>query len=309
MEGEGRVLSPKERSSDSCTSKVFLQKLLAELLGTYILVYAGCSAVVTNISKDNVITLPGVAATFGLVVMVMVYTLAHISGAHFNPAVTIAQATCMRFPLKQVPAYIIAQILGSTLASGTVRILFGSKHSEFPGTIPSGSHFQSLIVEMIITFVLLFVISGVFTDDRALFAELLGTYIVVFAGTTAIVTNLRKDNLITHPGVAMTWGLAVTVMVYTLGHISQAHFNPAVTIAQATCKRFPLKQVPAYIIVQIFGSTLASGTVRLLFGAKHSEFPGSMPAESDFQSLILEFIITFILLFVISGVSTDNRAV
>ncbi|PIA42046.1 hypothetical protein AQUCO_02100116v1 [Aquilegia coerulea] len=144
---------------------------------------------------------------------------------------------------------------------------------------------------------------------QKLFAELLGTYFVIFAGCGAVVTNLSKDKVITHPGVSITWGLVVMVMVYSTGHISGAHFNPAVTLAHATCRRFSLRQVPPYVVVQIIGSVLASGTLRLLFGDKHAEYPGTIPAGSDVQSLVVEFIITFFLMFVISGVATDNRAV
>ncbi|PON38532.1 Major intrinsic protein [Parasponia andersonii] len=107
----------------------------------------------------------------------------------------------------------------------------------------------------------------------------------------------------------MTWGLVVMVLIYTVGHISGAHFNPAVTIAFASTKRFPLKQVPAYIVAQVVGSTLASGTLRLLFTGKQDHFLGTMPAGSDMQSFVIEFIITFYLMFVVSGVATDNRAV
>lgn len=77
-------------------------QLVAEVVGTYFLIFAGCAAVVVNKNNDNVVTLPGISIVWGLVVMVLVYSVGHISGAHFNPAVTIAFATTRRFPLKQV---------------------------------------------------------------------------------------------------------------------------------------------------------------------------------------------------------------
>ncbi|GAV60809.1 LOW QUALITY PROTEIN: MIP domain-containing protein, partial [Cephalotus follicularis] len=98
------------------------------------------------------------------------------------------------------------------------------------------------------------------------------------------------------------------VLVCSVCHMSGAHFNPAVTIAFATCKRFPWKQVPAYVSSQILGSTLADGTP-LLFDGKQDVFVGTHPTELDIQSFVLEFIITFYLMFVLSGVATDNRAV
>lgn len=139
-------------------------------------------------------------------------------------------------------------------------------------------------------------------------AEIFGTYFLIFAGCASVTVNLSKG-MITFPGVCIVWGLAVMVMVYSVGHISGAHLNPAVTVAFATCGRFPWKQVPAYTLAQLLGATLASGTLRLMFGGRHEHFPGTIPAGSDVQSLVLEFIISFYLMFVISGVATDNRAV
>ncbi|KAD0260904.1 hypothetical protein E3N88_44542 [Mikania micrantha] len=153
---------------NSCFPTVqFLQKLIAEVVGTYFVIFAGCAAVVVNADKEKVVSLPGISIVWGLVVMVMVYSVGHISGAHFNPAVTIAFASCNRFPMKQVPAYVSAQVLGSTLASGTLRLIFNGSEDHFAGTLPAGSHLQSLILEFIITFYLMFVISGVATDNRA----------------------------------------------------------------------------------------------------------------------------------------------
>ena len=142
-------------------------QIIAEIFGTYFLIFAGCGAVTINASKNGAITFPGVAIVWGLAVMVMVYAVGHISGAHFNPAVTFAFATCGRFPWRQLPAYVLAQMLGSTLAAGTLRLMFGGRHEHFPGTLPTGSDVQSLVIEIITTFYLMFVISGVATDNRA----------------------------------------------------------------------------------------------------------------------------------------------
>jgi len=82
-------------------------QLVAEIAGTYFLIFAGCSSVAVNLNFDKVVTLPGISITWGLAVMVLVYSVGHISGAHFNPAVTLAFATCKRFPWKQVkPLYL-----------------------------------------------------------------------------------------------------------------------------------------------------------------------------------------------------------
>ncbi|EPS59548.1 hypothetical protein M569_15257, partial [Genlisea aurea] len=179
----------KSDSDRGCVFSVpFAQKLIAETFGTYFLMFAGNAAVLVNSDRDRVLTQPGVSIVWGLVVMVMVYSVGHISGGHFNPAVTIAFASSRRFPLKQVPAYVLAQLMGSCLASGTLRLLFSGSHSHFTGTVPSGSNVQSLVVEFIITFYLMFVISGVATDNRAI-GELAGLAVgatvllnVMFAG-------------------------------------------------------------------------------------------------------------------------------
>ncbi|XP_071690139.1 aquaporin NIP1-2-like [Rutidosis leptorrhynchoides] len=183
------VNEDQKDSTLSCLPTIpFLQKLLAEVLGTYFVIFAGCAAVIVNTDKDKVVSLPGISIVWGLVVMVMVYSVGHISGAHFNPAVTIAFASCKRFPFKQVPAYIVAQVLGSTLASGTLRLIFNGRQDHFAGTLPVGSDLQSLVLEFIITFYLMFVISGVATDNRAI-GELAGLAVgatvllnVMFAG-------------------------------------------------------------------------------------------------------------------------------
>lgn len=177
-----------EESSSSFLCVPFMQKVIAEALGTYFLIFAGCGAVVVNLNTDKTVSSPGIAIVWGLVVMVMIYSVGHISGGHFNPAVTIAFATTKRFPLKQVPPYVVAQVLGSTLASGTLRLIFNNHQDHFTGTSPNGTPLQSFVIEFIITFYLMFVVSGVATDNRAI-GELAGLAVgstvllnVMFAG-------------------------------------------------------------------------------------------------------------------------------
>jgi len=140
-------------------------------------------------------------------------------------------------------------------------------------------------------------------------AEMFGTYFLIFAGCAAVAVNLRTGGTVTFPGICIVWGLAVMVMVYSVGHISGAHLNPAVSVAFATCGRFPWWQVPVYAAAQVMGATAASLTLRLLFGNAREHFFGTVPAGSDVQSLVIELIISFNLMFVVSGVATDNRAV
>ncbi|XP_039016206.1 aquaporin NIP1-2-like [Hibiscus syriacus] len=189
VNGEANDHSPpsssKTKESHNCFSVPFMQKLLAEVLGTYFLIFAGCAAVVVNTNNDNEISHPGIALVWGLAVIVLFYSLAHVSGAHFNPAITIAFATCKRFPHEKVPVYILAQVVGSTLAAGTLRLLFSGPHDVFAGTSPQGSDLQAFVIEFIITFYLMFIISGATTDNRAI-GELAGLAV----GSTVLLNVL-----------------------------------------------------------------------------------------------------------------------
>ncbi|MCZ8296251.1 MAG: aquaporin [Flavobacterium sp.] len=141
---------------------------------------------------------------------------------------------------------------------------------------------------------------------RRYISEIIGTFAIVFCGTGAIIINQETGGTITHVGVAFTFGLIVMSMIYALGNISGAHFNPAVTIAFTVAKKFDTKDVLPYIISQIFGAVLASFTLHLLFPA--NEFLGStLPTGSNFQSFVLEFILTFLLMMVILNVAHGSK--
>jgi aquaporin NIP len=138
------------------------------------------------------------------------------------------------------------------------------------------------------------------------YAEILGTFALVFCGTGAIIINQESAGVITHSGIAFTFGLIVMVMIYTLGPISGAHLNPAVTIAFTVAKRFPVKEVFPYVLSQGIGAFTASLTLRCLFNK--NEFLGStMPAGSELQSFVLEVILTFLLMLVIINVATGSK--
>ena len=141
---------------------------------------------------------------------------------------------------------------------------------------------------------------------RKLSAEFIGTFALVFAGTGAIIINETGGGAITHVGVALTFGLVVLAMIYTLGDISGAHLNPAVTLGFWAAWRFPACEVWRYVTAQIFGALLASFTLKLLFPANQN-LGATHPAGSTMQSLVLEFILTFLLMFVILNVSTGAK--
>jgi aquaporin NIP len=141
---------------------------------------------------------------------------------------------------------------------------------------------------------------------KRLTAEFLGTFILVFAGTGAIVINEVAGGVVTHVGVALTFGLVVLAMIYTFGDISGAHLNPAVTIGFWTARRLPFRDVPPYIASQFLGAIAASGALHFLF-PQNKLLGATLPAGSEAQSFVLEVILTFILMLTILNVSTGAK--
>jgi aquaporin Z len=141
---------------------------------------------------------------------------------------------------------------------------------------------------------------------KRLFAELLGTFALVFAGTGAIVINATAQGAIGHAGIAITFGLIVLAMIYTFGDVSGAHLNPAVTLAFAAAGRFAWRDVVGYVPAQIGGAVAASALLRFLFG-NTATLGATLPAGSDSQSFVLEMVLTGILMLVILSVSTGAK--
>ena len=141
---------------------------------------------------------------------------------------------------------------------------------------------------------------------KRLFAEFLGTFILIFVGTGAIVTDQATGGTIGHAGVSLVFGLVVLAMIHTFGDVSGAHLNPAVTLGFAAAGRFPWKDVPGYATAQLGGAFAASFTVKLLF-PNVASLGATLPAGSVMQSFILEVILTTILMLVILSVSTGSR--
>jgi aquaporin NIP len=139
--------------------------LVAELIGTFALVFAGAGAVMVD-AKTHALGHVGVAFTFGLVIMAMIYAVGHISGAHFNAAVTFAFAVSRHFPWPRAIAYWCAQFLGALIAAALLRGSLGNI-AHVGATLPSGSQGQSFLWELVLSFFLMFVIMAVATDTRA----------------------------------------------------------------------------------------------------------------------------------------------
>lgn len=137
-------------------------------------------------------------------------------------------------------------------------------------------------------------------------AEILGTFAIVFCGTGAIIINQETAGAITHVGVAITFGLIVMCMIYALGNISGAHFNPAVTLAFALFNKFKWKQVLPYVMSQTLGAFAASTLLRLLFPA-NKLLGATLPSGVWSQTFIFEFILTFLLMLVILHVANGSK--
>lgn len=211
-----------------------MNKYISECIGTFALLLAGTGAIVINAEYGGVIGHAGIATTFGLIVMAMIYAFGEVSGAHFNPAVTIAFAVSKRFPLKQVAPYIIAQITGALLASGLLKVLFPANVT-LGATLPAGSNAQAFILEIVLTFILMLVILNVSTGAKE-------------KGITA--------------GLAI--GATVWLEAMFAGPVCGASMNPARSIAPAVVS-LNISSLWIYILAPIMGALLAIPTHHLIY--------------------------------------------
>ena len=138
-------------------------------------------------------------------------------------------------------------------------------------------------------------------------AEIIGTFSMLFCGCGAMVINDFTGGTITHPGVAITWGLIVMAMIYAFGDISGAHFNPAVTVGFAVAKKFSWKEVPKYIIAQFTGAIAAS--LLLLYLFPDSDLGATIPTIEPLKVFIIELLLSFFLMVVIINVSTGSKEI
>lgn len=155
-------------SSGSCLPRPTLaRRALAEAIGAFVLVFAGCGAIVADAERGGALGTVGIAAVFGLVIMAMIYAAGHLSGAHINPAVTLAFALTRHFPLRDVGAYIGAQAAGAIAAALALGALWDGSPANLGATSPSVSTGAAFVYEAILTAILMFVIVSVATDTRA----------------------------------------------------------------------------------------------------------------------------------------------
>ena len=143
--------------------------------------------------------------------------------------------------------------------------------------------------------------------SRRCLAETVGTFALVFAGTGAVVVNDTHGGAVTHVGIALTFGLVVTAMIYALGPVSGSHLNPAVTLALTAAGAHPRRDVLPYFAAQVAGAFLASGLLALAF-PQHGTLGATLPAGAWGVSWAFEFVLTAILLVVVRGCQTGPAA-
>ena len=208
-----------------------MKKYTAEALGTFALVFAGTGAIIINEASGGAISHVGIALTFGLIILAMIYTFGDISGAHFNPAVTIGFWAARRLPAQQVGPYILSQCIGALAASGILRLLF-PQNRLLGATMPAGSELQSFILEIVLTFFLMLTILNVSTGAKE-------------KGITA--------------GIAV--GAVIGLEAMFAGPICGASMNPARSLGPALGS-LHLEHLWLYIVAPIIGACLAMPACR-----------------------------------------------
>ena len=202
-----------------------MKKLTSEFIGTFCLIFAGTGAIVINQASGGAVSHVGIALTFGLIVLTMIYTLGEISGAHFNPAVTLGFWAARRLDKRWVLPYITAQCAGALAASLVLRVLFPLDVS-LGRTLPAGLASQSWVLELILTAILMFVILGVSTGARE-------------KGITA----------------GLVIGAVIGLEALFAGPISGASMNPARSLAPALVS-LHLSSLWIYLTAPVFGALL-----------------------------------------------------
>ncbi len=142
-----------------------LRKLAAEVFGTFCLVFAGTGAIVINDVSGGTVSHVGIALTFGLIALAMIYALGDVSGCHLNPAVTLGFYVARRFDGRMVGPYIVSQCIGAILASITIRLMFPT-NAILGATLPAGDALQSWVMEFVLTLMLMVVILSVSTGSQ-----------------------------------------------------------------------------------------------------------------------------------------------
>jgi len=225
------------------------RRSLTEGIGTFALVSAGCGAIITNTTHAGSIGGVGVSLVFGLVIMAMIYAGGHLSGAHYNPSVTIAFALARHFPVRDALAYISAQLLGATAAALLLLAAWPSRPAHLGATLPSVSSGAALGYEIVMTAFLMFVITAVATDTRAVGA----------AAAIAIGATVGLDALFGGP-------------------ITGASMNPARSFGPAFVSG-TWSSFWVYLIGPVIGAAMGVFAYELVRGPTAGAFSAAQPTE------------------------------
>ena len=158
------------------------RRMLMEAIGAFALVVAGCGAVITDATRGGALGSVGISLVFGLVIMAMIYAGGHLSGAHYNPAVTVAFTIGRHFPPREAAAYIAAQLVGASAGALLLLAAWPDKPAHLGATVPSVAVGTALVYEIVLTMFLMFVITAVATDTRAVGAAAA----IAIGGTVAL---------------------------------------------------------------------------------------------------------------------------
>ena len=201
-----------------------MKRYVAEAIGTFCLVFAGTGAIVINDVSGGKVTHVGIALTFGLIVMAMIYAVGHVSGAHINPAVTFGFWLSRRLPGNVVGPYIVSQLIGAFAASGLIWLMF--THETLGATHPAGSAIQTFVLETVLTAMLMFVI-------------------------LSVVSGPKETGLLA--GVAI--GGVIALEALFAGPICGASMNPARSLAPAVLSR-DIHDVWIYLAAPVLGAAI-----------------------------------------------------
>lgn len=216
-------------------------RALAEGLGTFALVFIGCGAVIANAQYGGSVGLVGIALAFGLVVMAMIYAIGHLSGAHINPAVTIAFVATRHVPVREALGYVAAQLLGGVTAGLLLLVLWPAKPGGLGATLPHASIGTAVVYELVTSALLMFVVMAVATDTRAVGAA-----------------------------AAIAIGGTVALDIIAAGEVSGGSMNPARSLGPALASGH-LQDLWIYFVGPIGGALLGAIAYEVLRGRRASD--------------------------------------
>jgi MIP family channel proteins len=223
------------------------RRAAAEAIGAFALVFAGCGAIVTEAEHPGTLGAVGIALVFGLVIMAMVYATGHLSGAHLNPAVTLAFTLTRHLPAREALSYIGAQLLGAIAAAALLLAIWPSAPAALGTTLPTVGAGSAFAYETILTALLMFTIMAVATDTRAVGA-----------------------------GAAIAIGGAVGLDALFGGPITGASMNPARSIAPALVSG-TLDDLWIYIAAPVVGAAAGALAYQVVRGQARAERSTAAP--------------------------------